>query len=52
MLPVPHIRTVSTPASVRKVIKVVDDYTLWAFNPPSHLVRGYSQAARRTEKAA
>jgi hypothetical protein len=37
MLPVPHIRTVETPTRLRNTIRKVDDYTLWAFNPPPYL---------------
>ena len=52
MLPLPHIRSVQTPAPMRKAIRAVDDYTLWAFNPQHHLVRRYAVPAERRDGSA
>jgi hypothetical protein len=53
MLPLPAIRTVSAPAPLRKAVKAVDDYTLWAFNPQRQLVSRYRPAEdRRTDRTA
>ncbi len=41
MLPLPPIRTTTSPTPVRNVLRALDSYTLWAFNPQHHLVRGY-----------
>ena len=52
MLPLPPVRTVSPPARVRKVVRAVDTYTLWAFNPQHHLVRRYVEPAKHAEDRA
>ncbi len=53
MLPLPPIRTTTSPTPVRNVLRAVDTYTLWAFNPQHHLVRGYVEPGRtRDEQTA
>jgi hypothetical protein len=52
MLPLPHIRTAHRPSTLRRAIRAVDDYTLWAFNPQHHLVRRYVEPAERRDDAA
>ena len=38
MLPLPAIRS-ENPPTIREVIKKIDAYLLWAFNPQPHLRR-------------
>jgi len=38
---------VNPPARVRNLVRAVDSYTLWAFNPQHHLVRRYVEPAER-----
>lgn len=52
MLPLPHIRTIDKPNHLRRIVRAVDEYTLWAFNPQHHLVRGYAEPVRQQEDRA
>jgi hypothetical protein len=52
MLPLPPVRTANPSAPMRKAIRAVDRYTLWAFNPQHQLVRGYAVPAERREDQA
>lgn len=51
MLPLPPVRGLTAPTRVRKAIKAVDDYTLWAFNPPVHLTRRTPSSSERARRA-
>lgn len=52
MLPLPQIRTARPPVPLRKAIRAIDDYTLWAFNPQHQLVRQYAAPAKRRQDRA
>jgi len=52
VLPLPAIRTAGSLTPMRKAIRAVDTYTLWAFNPQHQLVRRYAAPSKRHEDQA